>query len=322
MVNISRIDLNLFVVLDAIYTEKGITRASERLNLSQPAISHALSRLRELVQDPLFVREGNAMVPTLVAQGLIRPVRRAIREIEGSLNQMNHFDPAVSTRQFTIGVGHIAESAMLPPLNARIRPVAPNVGLSSVRYARNTLASVFRAGELDAAIDVLLPNTGQLSCERLSGGAFVVAARAGHPVVNGHLDLETYLSLDHVVASSRKEGRAMEDAVLQQHGLERRVAVRCQHFWTACQVVASSDLVFTLPAHFAATANAALANQVVPFPIDAPVQDICLYWHPSTENDPGSRWLRTQIKDCFAANPCHDMQRRSERHGPWAVPAR
>jgi DNA-binding transcriptional LysR family regulator len=296
MVNVSRIDLNLFVVLDAIYTEGGITRASERLALTQPAISHALARLRELVGDPLFVREGHAMVPTAAAHALIGPVRRALKEIEGSLNQLQAFDPATSTRAFRIGMRHIVESAALPDLALRVRAAAPQVQLAAVHHDRDALHGALATGELDAVVDVLLPRAPHVSYQLLAGGKLVVAVRAGHPAVGASLDLPTYLALDHVMTSSRRSGPGLEDLALQRLGHERRVAVRCQHHWTACQLVASSDLLLTMPERYAGTANAVLGNRLLPFPIEAAASDLYLYWHANADAEPGNRWLREQIR--------------------------
>jgi DNA-binding transcriptional LysR family regulator len=296
VVNVSRVDLNLFVVLDAIYTEGGITRASERLNLTQPAISHALARLRELVGDPLFVREGHAMVPTAAAHALIDPVRRALKEIEGSLNQLQQFDPATSTRSFRIGMRHVVESATLPELALRVRSKAPGVRIAAVHHDRDALHGALATGELDAAIDVLLPREPHVSYERLAGGKMVVAVRVDHPRVRDTLDLATYLDLDHVITSSRRSGPGLEDVALQRLGHERRVVVRCQHHWTACQLVATSDLLLTMPERYAGIANAALGNRLLPFPVAAAANDLYLYWHANADAEPGNRWLRDQMR--------------------------
>lgn len=299
VVNISRIDLNLFVVLNAIYTEGGITRASERLSLTQPAISHSLARLRDLLDDPLFVREGHAMVPTPLTQSLIVPIRRALNEIEGSLNQINQFDPGTSTRTFRIGMRHIVETGTLPSLVSRVRAVAPAVQIAAVMHEREALPSSLALGELDAAIDILLPRAPNLAFAPLSAGQLVVAARADHPSIVGHLDLDTYLSLDHILATSRPTGPGLEDMALQRLGKERRIAVRCQQFWTACQVVARTDLLVTMPERFAREVNSALGNRIHPFPLSVPANEIYLYWHANAENEPGNVWLRNLIQACF-----------------------
>lgn len=295
MVNISRVDLNLFVVFDAIYTEGGISRASAELKLTQSAISHALARLRELLKDPLFVRQGNAMVPTQLANELIAPVRRALREIEGSLNQLNSFDPATSRKQFKIGLRSSVEAVMFPLLVQRIRAQAPDVELVSLHHDRDTLQGQLATGDVDIILDALLPRIQNVSFLRLGWGRLVVACRQDHPRVTEALDLATYLELDHVLATSRRRGRGIEDVALHKLGYQRRVKVRCQHYWTACQLVAGSDLIATLPEQFARSINDRLGNRVVPFPLDVPAYDLYVYWHASAEADPANRWLREQI---------------------------
>lgn len=299
VINVSRIDLNLLVVLDAIYTERGITRASERLNLTQPAVSHALARLRELLDDPLFVRDGNTMTPTATAHELIEPVRRALNEIESSLNRLQRFDPAASTRHFKIGMRHVVESSGVPEFVRRVRAQAPHVQLSSLLHERQTLASALASGELDAALDMLLPPAPNVSHARLAGGRMVVAVRRDHPRVGNELDLATYLELEHVLASSRRSGPGLEDVALQRIGRERRVVLRCQHHWTACQVVASTDLVYTMAEHYAAAVNAALGNRLLPFPLDVPANELYLYWHANLDADPANRWLRGLLQACY-----------------------
>jgi len=300
MVNLSRIDLNLFAVFDAIYAEGGITRASQRLKLSQPAISHALARLRALLDDPLFVREGHLMVPTPRAEGLIGPVRRALQEIENSLRQLQAFEPAQSTRRFRVGLRHILESVSLPPLVARVQALAPNVEIAAVHHERDHLSSLLAIGELDVAIDVLLPRLPNVSQRHLMGSQMVVALRDGHPALrDGVIDLPAYLDAGHVLASSRKSGPALEDLALRRLGHTRRIRVRCQSWWTACQVVAATDLLLTMPRRYAREPNAALGNRAVPFPLETPANDVYLYWHDSVDQDPTNRWLRAQVEACF-----------------------
>ncbi|MGQ0587076.1 MAG: LysR family transcriptional regulator, partial [Gammaproteobacteria bacterium] len=152
--HISRIDLNLLVVLDAIYTEGGITRAAEKLHLTQPAISHSLGRLRELFRDELFAREGRAMVPTPLARSLIDPVRRALRSLEVTLNELESFDAATTQKRFTVAVRDVFESTLLPPLLKRISRAAPSVDVAAVQIGRREFEPELAAGTLDAALDV------------------------------------------------------------------------------------------------------------------------------------------------------------------------
>ncbi|WP_292935546.1 LysR family transcriptional regulator [Noviherbaspirillum sp.] len=293
--NLSRIDLNLFVVFNAIYTEGGITRASDTLKLSQPAISHALNRLRELLGDPLFIRKGNTMVPTAMAHELIGPIRRALGEIEGSLNQLSEFNPAESQREFKIGMRPIVESSLIPALIESMETVAPNVRISAVHYDRSDFQMQLATGALAAVIDIMQPITQMINHKHLGGGKMVVVARQGHPAVHGSISMETYLEQDHIVASSRRLGPALEDYELSRRGYQRRIKLRCQHYLTASHAVQVSNMLLTIPERFARAVNEGLGNQIVQFPAELPASDIFLYWHTNAENDPGNRWLREQI---------------------------
>jgi DNA-binding transcriptional LysR family regulator len=297
--NINRIDLNLFVVFDAIYTHGSVTRASQALNLTQPAVSHALGRLRSVIDDALFVRQGQLMAPTPIARELIGPVRRAIGEIEVSLTQLSAFDPAVSCREFRLGMRPLVEAATIPALIQRIQYIAPGIKISSEHHNRAEFQADLAAGTLAAVIDVLLPLNDNIRNRRLRGGKMVVVARRNHPSVQGHIDLPAYLAHEHVLASSRSSGPGMEDLELSRVGLQRSIRLRCQHFSTACNVVSMSDLLLTMPEHYARATNETLDNQVVPFPIDVNVQDIFLYWHARAEDDGANCWIRDNIISLF-----------------------
>ena len=292
---ISRIDLNLLVVLDAIYTENGITRAAQKLHLTQPAISHSLGRLRELFKDGLFVREGRTMVPTPLARNLITPVREALRRLEVTLNERERFDPATTQRRFVIAVRDVFESTLLPPLLQRIGRVAPSVDVAAVQLERREFESELAAGTLDAALDVLLPFSDQVRRRRISLDRLVVVARRNHPAVRRGLTLATYLKQDHVLVSSRRSGPGLEDVELSRQGLSRRVRLRCQHYFAACRVVSQTDLVLTMPENYARIANRQFGNQILPLPLDMPPLDAYLYWHASVDNEPANRWLREQV---------------------------
>jgi DNA-binding transcriptional LysR family regulator len=298
-VHISRIDLNLLVVLDAIYTEGGITRAAAKLHLTQPAISHSLGRLRELFRDELFVREGRAMVPTPLARNLIDPVRRALRGLEVTLNELERFDPASTQKRFTLAVRDVFESTVLPPLLERVTREAPSVDVAAVQIERRELESELAAGTLDAALDVLLPLSDQVRRRRISLDRHVVVARKGHPAVRRGLTLATYLKQHHVLVSSRRSGPGLEDVELSRQGLSRRIRLRCQHYFAACRVVSETDLILTMPGTYAKVANRQFGNQILPLPLDMPPLDAYLYWHASVDTEPANRWLREHIVDAF-----------------------
>lgn len=292
---LNRIDLNLLVVLDAIFSEGGITKAGEKLHLTQPAISHALGRLRELFGDPLFVREGRRMVPTPLARSLVQPVRRALHSLEVALNEVQQFDAATTQRHFNIAVRDVLEAMVLPPLLVRVAEQAPSIDVSAVRADRRTLESELASGGLDAALDVLLPMSEDVRHQRISADRLVVVARKNHPATKKKFDIAAYLRAHHVLVSSRRSGPGLEDAELNRHGLKRRIRLRCQHYFAACRVVAETDLLLTMPERYARIANKQYGNQVVAFPMEMPSMDAYLYWHASVDNDPANRWLRDQL---------------------------
>ncbi|MES2075810.1 MAG: LysR family transcriptional regulator [Pseudomonadota bacterium] len=301
--HISRVDLNLFIVFEAIYSEGSLTRASLKMNLTQPAISHALGRLRQLFDDPLFERQGHVMVPTPLARSMIEPVRQSLRGFELTLNGAERFDPASSTRSFTLALRDVLEATMLPPLMAGIAAQAAGVGLNALQVGRRELESELAGGTLDAAIDVLLPLSPEIRHTQLVMDQTVVLARHGHPAVRGALDLDGYLRQEHILASSRRRGPGLEDVELSRLGLQRRVKLRCQHYYAACRVVSQTDLLLTMPERLARVVNQQFDNQMLPFPLPMPGLDVHLYWHANVDTDPANAWLRQRVVEAVGALP-------------------
>jgi DNA-binding transcriptional LysR family regulator len=297
--HISRIDLNLFTVFEAIYTEGSVTKAAKKLNLTQPAISHSLNRLRQLFDDPLFVRQGHAMVSTPLARSVIEPVRLALRGLEVTLADTGRFEPASATKKFNLALRDVLESTLLPPLLESLTRQAPQTDLAAIQVDRRELVSELAAGTLDLAIDMLLPLPNEISRAKISQDTTVVLARRDHPVIRGELDLETYLAAEHILASSRRKGPGLEDFELSRLGLQRRIRLRCQHYFAACRVVSQTDLLLTMPEGYARIANQQFGNQILPLPLTVPSWDVYLYWHQNVENDPANRWLRQQVIQAF-----------------------
>lgn len=303
--HISQVDLNLFTVFDAIFTEGSVTRASQQLHLTQPAISHALARLRLIFDDPLFVRQGHAMVSTPLARSIIEPVRAALRSLEVTLADAGKFDPTQASKQFNLALRDVLESTVLPPLLKSITEQAPHINLAAIQVERRELVSELAAGTIDLAIDMLLPLPNEIQRQKIVQDTTVVIARKDHPAIKNKkkLDLATYLNAEHILASSRRKGMGLEDFELSRLGLQRRIRLRCQHYFAACRVVSQTDLLLTMPERYARIANEQFGNHILALPLPMPSWDVYLYWHQNVENDPANRWLREQVIQAFLNKP-------------------
>nr|WP_314631267.1 LysR family transcriptional regulator [uncultured Noviherbaspirillum sp.] len=293
--HISRVDLNLFIVFEAIYAEGSVTRASLKLNLTQPAISHALGRLRVMFDDPLFVRQGHLMVSTPLARSIIEPVRHSLRGFEVTLNKLNRFDPASTEKEFTLALRDVLESTVLPPLMVALEREAPHARVAAVQVDRRELEGELQAGTLDCAIDVLLPLAPDIRHTRILADRTLVVARRGHPRLQDGITLDQYLAEEHILASSRRKGPGIEDFELSRLGMQRKIRLRCQHYFAACRVVSQTDLLLTMPERYARVANQQFNNQLLALPLEMPAWDVYLYWHANVEDDPANRWLRERL---------------------------
>lgn len=294
---INRIDLNLLIAFDAIFTEGGITKAADKLHLSQPAVSHALARLRELFDDPLFERNGRRMVPTPKARGLIGTVQRSLRDLQIMFNDLERFDPASSEKTFTLGMRDLLEASVLPELASQLVDRAPHIDISSVRLARPELEAELAAGVLDVAIDVLQPVSDAIHVRRIAQDRMVVVARQGHPHIGRKFTLEQYLSQNHIQLSSRRSGQSFEDVELSRLGIHRHIRIRCQNAYAAFRILSETDFLLTIAENYARSLAPQFNAQIVPLPLATAPFDAYLYWHRNVDNDPGNVWLREQIME-------------------------
>ncbi|MBN7771386.1 LysR family transcriptional regulator [Marinobacter daepoensis] len=292
---LNRLDLNLLHVFDTIYREGSLTRAAKALHLTQPAVSHSLARLRDHFNDPLFTRQGNQMVPTPLARRFLESMRPGLNQIQSAVNQFHAFDPASQRKTYALGLRDILESTFLPQLIARLAPY-PDLEVQSQRVARRDMETQLAAGKLDFAIDVLLPVSSQTSHERLRQDQLVVLARKGHPIIEQGLDMTRYLEARHILVSSRAEGPGIEDFELSRHGVQRTIRLRCQHYYAACRVVETSDLLLTMPETYARIMAQNTNIEVLSPPVEMPSIDVHLYWHKAYEQEPALVWFRDLLR--------------------------
>lgn len=286
------LDLNLFRVFSEIYQAENLTHAAVRLHLTQPAVSNALARLRAELSDPLFVREGRRMTPTPLARRLAPQVALALSTLESALRgDEARFAPRECTRHFSIGMRETPELVVVPRLGQFLARQAPGISISSVRFERRRLARLLRGSTLDLAIDVRLPAPEDIRVQPLFRDRLQLAVRRRHPLLSQLHQPRAWLSLRHVVVSSRPRGPVLEDVVLGPLGIERQVAVRCQHYQAACQLVAQTDLLLLLPARYGEPFKKELGLRLLPVPVALPELEVALYWHAGAERDPALHWL-------------------------------
>ncbi len=292
--NIYNFDLNLLRVLDALLRERNVSRAAERLSLSQPAVSNALNRLRELLDDPLLVRAGRAMQPTPRALSLEAPIRDALQQIEHTLNAGDFFDPATSRQRFVIAVTDYVELICMPALMAHLANVAPGIQLAIQHLTPSLPAEALDNGEIDLAVGRFLDVPTRFHSRRWASETLQVALRQHHPLIEGELDLPAFLRLRHLWVHGGQT-RGMVDQWLKDHDLERKVVYTTPNYLQAAHIVASSDLAAVLPTGLARHFAGLLPLQLFDLPFDLGAFQLDIVSVAQRERDAALQWLIEQI---------------------------
>lgn len=289
---LDKLDLNLFVVFDAIYRERSVTKVAALLNLTQPAVSNALNRLRQQFNDPLFVRTTEGMAPTPVAENIISDIQQALVLLGKSVVSSARFDASRSTQHFRLAMNDMAEAMLLANIHQGIQQEAPKISLSSYYVERSIATEELKAGVVDVLIDSSNVNAKDLCHKALASIPYVCAIRPDHPLAGKRLTLKQYLNAQHVHVSSRRRGRGQVDIALHKLGHQRDIRIRLPHYLAAAQLVLDSDLLLTLPQQLAKTLP--LKRLKLPFAMET--LDWRLYWHVSSDADPANIWLREKIQ--------------------------
>ncbi|WKT59441.1 LysR family transcriptional regulator [Microbulbifer thermotolerans] len=291
---LQQMDMNLFLVLEAIYSERNLTRAAQRLHITQPAVSNALARLRRTLDDPLFTRTPSGMQPTPLTERIMPKVQQGLALLGGSLNEQRQFDPAAARKTLRLSMNDMAETLLLPRLLERLQQLAPGIRVESYYVPRDQLAKELATNTLDFGLDIPLPTATQLKQQRLIRDRYLCMLRADHPLAKqDSLTLEQYLQLEHIHVSSRRSGPGLVDIALNKLGRQREIKLRVQHYRVAPLVVLRSDLALTVPASLADQFPARRFE----LPFQIPQIDWHLLWHKNQHDDPANRWLRAQLMD-------------------------
>ena len=299
--NINQMDLNLLTVFDAILEEGSVTAASRRLGLSQPAVSHALGRLRDVFGDPLFVRGRGGMLPTPMAAELAAPIQGALRQLDQMVADLGPFDPATSTHTVRITAADYAELVMMPKLMAALDERAPNMSVHVSPVTQGSPEDDLNSGRFDLAIGYVglsaLPpvRTVDLFRDHLS-----CIVREDHPVIRDALSYQEFVDAGHILTSPYGRPGGLIDDMLASMGSKRRVALITPHFSVAPMVVANSHLIASLATRIADVFAELLPVRVFPLPFETPDFAISMAWHGRYETDPRHAWLRELLKELFS----------------------
>ncbi|WP_433739144.1 LysR family transcriptional regulator [Pseudomonas putida] len=291
MNDLRRIDLNLLVILDALLSEQHVTRAAERLHLSQPAVSHALARLRDLLGDPLLVRAGAGLVPTPRALELKAPLADALAQVQ-SLLAPNAFDPATAKRTFRLAMSDYGAAIVLPGLSRQLRREAPGIDLQISHASREGMLEGVLNGDIDVAVGVFPEMPNELRSTPLFEEHY--ACLLDRNTLNGDLDLPAYLSRPHVLLEMRGSGTPEIERALTALRERRRVAISLPHWNVAPDLISGTDLILTVASRALRDVDES-SLIVVPPPFHIPSFSFVLVWHTRRGGDQALNWLNQKI---------------------------
>ena len=299
------LDLNLLIVFDALYQERHVSRAAERLGLAQPTVSHTLNRLRRITGDPLFVRTARGMEPTPHADAIEAPLRQALATLRSTLLAPRTFDPARDARTFTLFLTDLGEAFFLPRLLAHLRALAPGVRLVTLPMPERNHSAALERGEVDLAIGHLPDMGADFYQQRLFLERYVCLVGPDHPLLDaqGRLSKRRFLQASHAVVLPSGTGHNLVEQTLTELGLAERIALKVQNFLVLPAIVRSTDLVALVPRSVAESLAAQDTVHFVPAPIALPEFVVKQCWHARYHHDAGNQWLRQQIAQLFTRGP-------------------
>ncbi|ADO50060.1 LysR family transcriptional regulator [[Enterobacter] lignolyticus] len=293
MINLHRLDLNLLMTLNVLLAEHNVTRAAQRLNLSQPSVSVQLARLREIFNDPLLLPGPRGMQPTARADALREPLREALERLEQAVAPASAFDPQLAANTWRVSATDYMASAILLPAMETLRRQAPNTRLAVFELNPAQIARQAERGDIDLVFHTRDGAPPSLHQRLLFRERYVLAGRAGHPALRRTPTLDAFCQLEHVIVSPDGGGfSAATDTALARLGLSRRVVLSVPHFLFMLETLARTDLVAVVPERL--IPDAAMLQVVAP-PVEVEGFDMLMLWHERLHRDTGHQWLRQQL---------------------------
>jgi DNA-binding transcriptional LysR family regulator len=296
--DLKRLDLNLLVVFDTVYATRNISRAAEQLALTQPTVSNALGRLRELFRDPLFVRAGRGVEPTVKAVQMAPAVHEALAMI-GQQLAPEALDLSTYKRHFRLLMADVFEPVVLPPLLRAIADRAPQVTVEVIGVYGTDFVRQLREGLLDLSIHVFPPVTQDLASETLGHAEMVLVARRGHPQIGAKVDVATFLSLPFVVLVPEVRNVVSASVNLAAERIQRREVCTVSRIGAMPSLVERTDLVAMLPRWYFHEVSRNFDLIAREMPVEIQTQPFCLSWHAKNTSDPGHTWLRQTLITAF-----------------------
>ena len=295
MNNLRGIDLNLLVILDALLVERHVSRTALRLNMSQPAVSHALARLRSLLDDPLFTRQGGGLTPTVRAMELSKPLAEALAQIRSVLGP-DRFEPGSTRHSFRLAMSDYGAAIVLPKLVEELRYSAPGIDLAVTQLSREGMVAGVIDGDIDLGLGVFPQLPGQIHADPLLSDDYAcLVDRATLPPSAQSIDLESYLARPHALVAVHGEASTEIDEAIHAAGYARRVALIVPHWGIAPTLVAGTDLILTVARTSLSSASQDKRLAVLPPPIPLPAIPFSQISHGRRRSDPALRWLRNMI---------------------------
>jgi DNA-binding transcriptional LysR family regulator len=293
--HMDRLDLNLLQTFHAVHGARNVSRAAERLGVSQPTVSHSLSRLRALYGDPLFVRAQGGMAPTAKADRLAKAVEHALHILDLAIHEGERYDPARSERVFRLHMSDIGEVVFLPPLMRALASRAPGVRLDVYQLEDKDILSALESGRVDLALGYVPVLAGAAEKRFLLHERYVVVMRAGHPMARRRPSLAALKRLHYVLVRSH----STTAQALHELGLNGRIRLTTPHFMVLPGILAETDLAVIIPERLA-QAFAQMGSYRVWTPqVGLPAFDVSVHWYWRSAGDPGNRWLRDLIASLF-----------------------
>ena len=291
IMNIKDFDLNLIRAFTALYKTRNVSAAANLIDITQPAMSNALRRLRLQCADPLFVRANSAMEPTSLAHELGGPLTDALNNIESCLMQSRDYDPLKSHETFRLLTSDVGGRVILPPLMEALSTAAPNVKIETIQIPHEEYANALRTNRAALAIGNISFLREGFHQRHLFQDKYLCIARQGNPKIKGSLTLETYLENDHVVSRAGSTDRLVSEILSKEHK-HRRVKVTVAHYYGCAEIVTRSDLLATVPEN---AVRGLQGLQLLPLPFEMPTAEVRQFWHRSVHTHPANMWLRRLI---------------------------